>query len=165
MKYRVQEFKSVQKGRTYTYTWLGYSYRNEKGTPTFKCLYNLSTLPEGVIHNIKYALSFDGQVSNPVDHVEFINAVPIGAEAVAFHFAEELGIVNALDCLPELYKKLVLSLILDRIVEAFPHSRKSLFENLPGSGLSRVCDLDVKNSSWNGCIMLLTIYIRSKNTH
>ena len=142
MKYRVQEFKSVQKGRTYTYTWLGYSYRNEKGTPTFKCLYNLTALPEGVIQNIKYALSFDGQVTNQLDQVEFVNAVPIGAEAVAFHFAEELGIVNALDCLPELYKKLVLSLILDRVVEAFPHSRKSLFENLPGSGLSRVCDLD-----------------------
>lgn len=142
MKYRVQEFRSVQRGRTYKYLWLGYSYRNDKGTPTFKCLYNLTSLPEAVVQNIKLALSFDGQVASQAEQVEFISSTPIGAEAVAFHFAEQLGIVDALHCLPELYRKLVLSLVLDRVVEAFPHSRKSLFENMPGSGLARVCGLD-----------------------
>ena len=49
MKYRIQKFTSRQKDKVYEYTWLGYSYRNEKGKPTFKCVANLSGLPAEVI--------------------------------------------------------------------------------------------------------------------
>ena len=73
MKYRVQEFRSVQRGRTYKYLWLGYSYRNDKGTPTFKCLYNLTSLPEAVVQNIA-CLVLDGQVASQAGEVEFISS-------------------------------------------------------------------------------------------
>ena len=142
MKYRVQQFKKTQHGKIYHYSWIGYSYRTAKGTPTFKRVASLAGLPPEAVKAISNSLSSNGESSDTNIKVEFLSAIPLGAEAVAHHFADELGILDALACLPERDRKVVLALILDRVVEAFPHSRKSLFENLPGSGLSRVCGLD-----------------------
>lgn len=144
MKYRIQKFTSKQKGKIYEYTWLGYSYRDEKNKPTFKCVANLSSLPPEVVASLTASLEgaacYSGQAKT-----EFVTAMPVGAEAVCRHFADALGIVEALQTsLPDKNARLAAALVLDRVVEGLPHSRKGLFENYSGTGVARVCGLDGK---------------------
>lgn len=142
MKYRIQEFTSRQRGRVYKYQWFGYSYRDEKTRkPTFKCLVNLTGLPEEQLAVLRASLAGDGG-ETPCGAVQFLGSTRIGPEAVGLHILETLGIDRELSCLPPQYVPLVKALILDRVLQPFPHSRKSLFENLPGSALARVCGVD-----------------------
>ena len=145
MKLRVQKFKKMQNGKTYFYPWIGYSYRNERGTPTFKRMVSLANLPDKEVEAIKAVLSIEGEVTDNILKVSFLDALPIGAEFVAFRLAEELGITKALECLPEKDAKLISAMILNRVVEPFPMSKKALFENLPGSGLERILELETEN--------------------
>jgi transposase len=145
MKLRVQKFKKMQNGKTYFYPWIGYSYRNERGTPTFKRMVSLANLPDKEVEAIKAVLSIEGEVTDNILKVSFLDALPIGAEFVAFRLAEELGITKALECLPEKDAKLISAMILNRVVEPFPMSKKALFENLPGSGLERILELETGN--------------------
>jgi len=145
MKLRVQKFKKMQNGKTYFYPWIGYSYRNERGTPTFKRMVSLANLPDKEVEAIKAVLSIEGKVTDNIFKVSFLDALPIGAEFAAFRLAEELGITKALECLPEKDAKLISAMILNRVVEPFPMSKKALFENLPGSGLERILELETGN--------------------
>ena len=145
MKLRVQKFKKMQNGKTYFYPWIGYSYRNERGTPTFKRMVSLANLPDKEVEAIKVVLSIEGKVTDNIFKVSFLDALPIGAEFAAFRLAEELGITKALECLPEKDAKLISAMILNRVVEPFPMSKKALFENLPGSGLERILELEAGN--------------------
>jgi len=147
MKYRIQEFTSKQRGKTYKYQWLGYSYRDpETHKPAFKCLVNLSGLPEEMLAKFRLLLNEGnaGIPGSPEDagKVQFLQSTQIGPEAVARHIAGTLGLDDVLEGMPGQASAIVMSLILDRVVQPFPHSRKSLFENLPGSALERVCGLD-----------------------
>lgn len=142
MKLRVQKFKKMQNGKTYFYPWIGYSYRNEKGTPTFKRMISLANLPDKEVEAIKTVLNIEGKVTDNILKVSFFDALPIGAEFAAFRLAEELGIAKALECLPKKDAKLIFAMVLNRIIEPFPMSKKALFENLPGSGLERVLALE-----------------------
>ena len=141
MKLRVQKFKKMQNGKAYFYSWIGYSYRNEKKTPTFKRLVSLANLPDKEVEAIKAVLSIEGKITDNILKVSFLDALPIGAEFTAFRLAEELGITKALECLPVKDAKLISAMILNRVIEPFPMSKKALFENLPGSGLERILDL------------------------
>lgn len=145
MKLRVQKFKKMQNGKTYFYPWIGYSYRNEKGTPTFKRMVSLANLPAKEVEAIKAVLSIEGKVTDNIFKVSFLDALPIGAEFAAFRLAEELGITKALECLPEKDAKLISAMVLNRVIEPFPMSKKALFENLPDSGLERILALETEN--------------------
>jgi transposase len=145
MKLRVQKFKKMQNGKTYFYPWIGYSYRNEKGTPTFKRMVSLANLPAKEVEAIKAVLSIEGKVTDNIFKVSFLDALPIGAEFAAFQLAEELGITKALECLPEKDAKLISAMVLNRVIEPFPMSKKALFENLPDSGLERILALETDN--------------------
>ena len=145
MKLRVQKFKKMQNGKAYFYPWIGYSYRSEKGTPTFKRLASLSNLPEKQVELISMALNVDGDISDSLLKVSFLEAISVGAEFTSLRFADELGITTALECLPEKDRKLIMSMILSRVTEPFPKSKKALFENLPGSGLERVLELNASS--------------------
>ena len=145
MKLRVQKFKKMQNGKAYFYSWIGYSYRNEKKTPTFKRLVSLANLPDKEVEAIKAVLSIEGKITDNILKVSFLDALPIGAEFVAFRLAEELGITKALECLPVKDAKLISAMILNRVIEPFPMSKKALFENLSGSGLERILDLENEN--------------------
>jgi transposase len=145
MKLRVQKFKKMQNGKTYFYPWIGYSYRNEKGTPTFKRMISLANLPDQEVEAIKTVLNIEGKVTDNILKVSFFDALPIGAEFTAFRLAEELGIAKALECLPKKDAKLIFAMILNRVIEPFPMSKKALFENLPSSGLERVLALETDN--------------------
>jgi transposase len=145
MKLRVQEFKKMQNGKAYFYSWIGYSYRNEKGTPTFKRLVSLANLPDKEVEAIKAVLSIEGEVTDHIFNVSFLTALPIGAEFAAFRLAEDLGIIKALECLPEKDAKLITAMILNRVVEPFPMSKKALYENLDGSGLARILELETED--------------------
>lgn len=145
MKYRIQEFTSRQRGHVYKYQWFGYSYRDEKThKPTFKCLVNLTGLPDELLCNLRRSLAA-GEANLQCGPVQFMGSTRIGSEAVGLHILEMLGIDRELSCLPEQDIPLIKSLILDRVIQAFPHSRKSLFENLPGSALARVCGVDCRH--------------------
>ena len=143
MKYRIQEFTSRQRGRVYRYQWFGYSYRDEKTRkPTFKCLVNLTGLPEDLLARLRSSLA-DGNADEPCGPVQFLGSMRLGPEAVGLHILETLGIDRELSVrLPPQDVALVKALVLDRVLQPFPHSRKSLFENLPGSPLARVCGVD-----------------------
>ena len=144
MKYRIQEFTSRQRGRVYKYQWFGYSYRDAKTRkPTFKCLVNLTGLPAELLATLRASLSGAGGEAS-CGPVQFLGSTRIGPEAVGLHLLEALGIVRELSALPPQYVPLVEALILDRVLQPFPHSRKSLFENLPGSPLARVCGVDCR---------------------
>ncbi len=145
MKLRVQKFKKMQNGKAYYYSWIGYSYRNEKGTPTFKRLVSLANLPDKEVEAIKAVLSIEGEITDNIFKVSFLDALPIGAEFAAFRLAEELGITKALECLPGKDAKLISAMILNRVIEPFPMSKKALFENLSGSGLERILNLETEN--------------------
>ena len=145
MKLRVQKFKKMQNGKAYFYSWIGYSYRNEKKTPTFKRLVSLANLPDKEVEAIKAVLSIEGKITDNILKVSFHDALPIGAEFAAFRLAEELGITKALECLPGKDAKLISAMILNRVIEPFPMSKKALFENLPGSGLERILNLEAED--------------------
>jgi|AntAceMinimDraft_15_1070371.scaffolds.fasta_scaffold28762_1 transposase len=145
MKLRVQKFKKMQNGKTYFYPWIGYSYRNEKGTPTFKRMISLANLPDQEVEAIKTVLNIEGKVTDNILKVSFFDALPIGAEFAALRLAEELGIAKALECLPKKDAKLIFAMVLNRVIEPFPMSKKALFENLPGSGLERILALETDN--------------------
>jgi len=143
MKYRIQTFTSKQKGKTYTYQWFGYSYRDKvTHKPAFKCLVNLSALPQDVLEKLREQLADGKELEMEHGDVSFLGASKIGPEAVAMHLAEELGITDALSCMQGQDASLVMAMVLDRVIQPFPHSRKGLFENLPGSPLARVCGVD-----------------------
>ena len=142
MKLKVQYFKRSKNGKTYKYPWIGYSYRNENNTPTFKRMINLAGLDKKYIQAIDVVIRNGGELPGADEQFSFLDALPIGAEFVAFRLAEELGITKALECLPVKDAKLILAMILNRVIEPFPMSKKALFENLSGSGLERILDLE-----------------------
>ena len=56
MNLRVKYFPKKYKTKTYKYPCLGYSYRDEKGTPQFKRVQNLSKLPPAAVEAVEKVL-------------------------------------------------------------------------------------------------------------
>ena len=138
-KRRVKWFKRRRKNKTYSYPYIGHDARNEKGTPVFVREVNLSGLPREIVDAIDRALRGEGDARVPDDSVFFLDSVDIGASWSALRIAEDLGVVEALqEQLPSQYADAVVAMVLDRIVNPKPHSKRALADWFPSSGLARV---------------------------
>jgi len=138
-KRRVKRFKRRKKGKTYSYPYIGYSARNESGTPVFVREANLSGLPEEAVDAIDRALREQAEDAVPVKSVGFLGSVPIGANWAGLRIMEDLGITAVLaDRLSDPHVNAVLAMVLDRVVEAHPHSKRALAAAFPTSALARI---------------------------
>ncbi len=137
MKRRVKYYKRVKNGTVYRQPWVGYSYRNDNGTPDFKREFSLAGWEPPQVNAIDAALRH-GAGPEAAPRIEFLDALPIGAPWTAWRIAEGLGIVGQLSCIDEKYRLPLLAMILDRVVQPLPHSKLALWETLPGSALERV---------------------------
>ena len=139
MKRRVKWIKQVKNGITYKQPWIGYSYRNSKGTPDFKREFSLKDFSKNEIDGIDLVLRNGGDLKSAINNkVQFLDSVEIGGYWAAFCIAEKLGIIKALSDFEDRHKQALLAMILDRVIQACPHSKLALWESLPGSALERV---------------------------
>lgn len=133
----VKWFKRTKSGTTYRYAWIGYYHRNSNGTPTFVREINLSGLGEEQVNMIAAVLK--SGAGTTWGEVSFEDSHEIGAAWVALRIAEDLGIVDALrEALPGKHATAMLAMLLDRIVNPFPFSKRALcdqFDKLPYSQL------------------------------
>lgn len=142
MKRIVKWIKQRKNGKTYSQPWIGYNYRNKNGTPDFCREISLNGLPKEQIDQIDAVLRSGGDLDGSVSGVEFQGAVGIGGFWAAYCIADEMGIIEQIKLLEDVYHYPVLCMILDRVVQPLPHSKLSLWESLPGSGLDRVATPD-----------------------
>lgn len=138
MRRVVKWIKQRKSGKTYSQPWIGYNYRNKNGTPDFCREVSLKDLPKEQVDMIDAVLRGGGDLSGVAGGVEFLGSVGIGGFWTAYCIADELGVIEQIKCLEEVYQYPVLCMILDRVVQPLPHSKLSLWESLPGSALSRV---------------------------
>ena len=138
MKRRVKWIKQNKNGKTYKQPWIGYSYRNKNGVSDFRREVSLKSLSPDEVDTIALALREGGGLVAAVESVRFLDSWDIGAFWTAFRIAEELGVTGQLERFDEKHGLAILSIILDRVVQPFPHSKLSLWESLPGSPLERV---------------------------
>jgi len=137
MKRRVKHYKRNKDGKVYSQPWIGYSYRNENGTPDFKREVSLAGFDEETVRRIDMSLR-NGISPDTAGSVEFLNAQNIGDSWAAYCIADDLGIVRELEQFEDKHGSALLAMILDRVVQARPHSKLGLWENMPGSALERV---------------------------
>jgi transposase len=137
VKRRIKYFKRAKGGKVYRHAWIGYSYRRENGTPDFKREISLVGLDESEVRGIEAALRGDPR-GVAAEQVVFEQAFPVGAAWAAYCVAENLGIVEQLERLAPKHAIPLMAMVLDRVVQARPHSKLGLWETLPGSPLERV---------------------------
>ena len=149
MKRRVKEFKK-NGGKCYSYFWIGYQTRNEKGTPVFVREINISSLPVDEINRIDLALKAGKEPMVFKDLIKFQSSVSIGSSWTALRLCEDLGICAELESnLSEIDRSAVLSMIIDRVVNPKPHSKRALANAYPDSALARIQGpVDIPFNHW-----------------
>lgn len=138
MRRIVKWIKQRKSGKTYSQPWIGYNYRNKNGTPDFRREVSLKDLPKEQVDMIDAVLRSGGNLSEIAGGVEFLGSVGIGGFWTAYCIADDLGIIEQIGRLDDVYQYPVLCMVLDRVVQPLPHSKLSLWEYLPGSALERV---------------------------
>ena len=148
MKLRVKYINRKHGKKIYRYPFLGYSYRDPKGTPQFKIVLNLSKIPAKVVKTITDALTpkdpeppSDEQQLILGDTLSYQGSVSIGDAWAALRIAEDAGITELLrQNVPKKHYQLLVSMIMDRVINPKPWSKLALREALPESGLARLID-------------------------
>jgi len=143
-KLRVQYFTRKKDGKVYRHPWIGYSQRNQNGTPTFVRVTSLSGLPEDAVKTIEHALRSDGG-NGITGEVQFLTSASVGAPWTAWCIGEKLGIWRTLERLEAPYHQAVMAMILDRVLSDRPSSKLDLWERLKTdkSVLTQVADLPI----------------------
>lgn len=156
-KRRVKWFKRQRDNKTYTYPYIGYDTRNENGNPVFVRETSLTGLPRETVETIDRALRGEGEASEACGPVRFLDSVAVGAAWSGLRIAEDLGVVAALeDQLQPPYVEAVLAMILDRVINPKPHSKRALAAAFPGSALARIMQSDpIALHNWYGALDLL----------
>ena len=146
MKRRVKKFKK----NNYSYFWIGYQTRNAKGTPVFVREVNISSLPTDEIDRIDMALKAGGEPMVFKDLIKFQSSVSIGSSWTVLRLCEDLGIRAELESnLSEVDLTAVVAMIVDRVVNPKPHSKRALANAYPGSALARLLDpVDIPFNHW-----------------
>ncbi len=133
---RVEYIKRPHKNKSYVYPFLVSSYRDERGKPQRKIHQNLSHLPEHAVRALDRALRDQVQPEYvDINAVIFEKAIDFGDSWAACRVAENLGIVKQLDRLPEHHRAPILAMIIDRVINPKPFSKRALAAKFPGSGL------------------------------
>jgi transposase len=139
MKLRVEYIKRPYKHKVYTYPFLVSSYRDKKGKPKRKVHQSLSHLPEQAVRALDHALRHGTQPEYVnINDIIFSEAVDFGDAWAAWRVAEDLGILRELQRLPEDHRLPIQAMIIDRIINPKPLSKRALASEYPDSGLSRI---------------------------
>ncbi len=149
MKRRVKKF-SKNSGKRYSYFWIGYQTRNDKGTPVFVREINISSLPVDVINRLDIAMKAGKDPMVFKDLIKFQGGVNVGGAWTALRLCEDLGIQAALEAnLSEIDRSAVISMIIDRVVNPKPHSKRALAKAYPNSPLARILGpIDIPFNRW-----------------
>ena len=148
MKLRVKFINRKHDNKVYRYPFLGHSYRDKKGTPQFKIVLNLSKIPEKAVKAMAAALAAK-DTELPIDNRKLVigdtfayqGSIAIGDAWAALRIAEDTGITDQLrQHVPQKHYQLLLSMIIDRVINPKPWSKLALSESLPESGLARIID-------------------------
>jgi len=142
----VKWFRRERSGKVYRYAWIGYNQRNGNGTPTFVRETNISQLPPEQIEAIARTLKAGGKVdvpgsgaalAVPASEVEFLGALAMGDVWTALAICEGLGIREALgETLSDEERDAVTAMLVDRVVNPRPHSKRALCDSYPDSALA-----------------------------
>jgi transposase len=139
MKMRVEYIKRPHKNKVYSYPFLVSSYRDENGKPQRKIHQNLSALPEHAVDALAKALRYGKHPKYvEIEKILFKDAVDFGATWAAYRVAEDLGILKQLKRLPEPHSLAILAMIIDRVSNPKPLSKRALTSEYCDSGLSRI---------------------------
>ena len=139
MKQRVQYIDRKYKDKVYSYPFLVESYRDENGRPNTNIIQKLSHLPEHAVKALSYALKHgDDKAFVQRDRIQYRNSIPFGDTWAIWTIMEQLGIVKALQILPQHHRTPILSSIIDRVRNPKPFSKRALFDSFEGSLLQRI---------------------------
>jgi transposase len=139
MKMRVEYINRPYKDKVYSYPFLVSSYRDEKGKPKRKIHQNLSHLPEQAVSALDQALQHGIQPEYvDINSILFEEAIDFGDTWAAWRVAEDLGIFEQLERLPNDHRLPIQAMIIDRVINPKPLSKRALASEYPDSGLSRI---------------------------
>lgn len=127
MKMRVAYIKRPFKNKVYTYPFLVTSYRDENGIARNKTIIKLSYLPEHAVKALDFSLRFgeSGELV-PKQEIKFYESIPFGDTWAVFSLAKRLGITEALNVIPKEHRSCIMAMIIDRVINAKPHSKRAL---------------------------------------
>lgn len=139
MKMRVAYIPRPHKNKTYRYPFIVQSYRNDEGKPCTRTIMNLSSLPESVVHAIDVSLR-GGEAADTVSiaGIRFENALDFGHVWGAWRLMEQIGIADLLELLPRQHRHAVAAMIVDRVVNPLPYSKRALRDDFAGGPLERI---------------------------
>jgi transposase len=147
MKMRVEDIKRSYKDKVYSYPFLVTSYRDEKGVPRNKVIQCLSHLPEHAVEALRIALRSEGKADSvPVDTVKYLDSLPFGDIWAVWSVMKQIGIVDALEMLPENHQGPIIASIIDRVVNPKPYSKRALWDAFEDSSLRRLLGVDERLS-------------------
>jgi transposase len=139
MKMRVDYIKRPYKDKTYVYPFLVSSYRDENGVSRNKVIQNLSHLPEYVVEAIRIALRSEGEVKSvPVDTIKYLDSLPFGDTWAVWTIMKQIGIVDALEKLPDNHSIPIIASIVDRVINPKPYSKRALWDAFESSALKKI---------------------------
>ena len=135
----VKWFKRQGSGKVYRYAWIGHYKRNHNGTPVFVRETNISQLAAGQIEAIAELLRAGATAGPGVPQVRFVDSLLLGDTWTTLRLCEDLGIAGILEAtLSPISRDAVTAMILDRVINPRPHSKRALCDSYAQSAL---CDL------------------------
>ena len=143
MKRRVKRFHRKKGNKSYSYHWIGYQTRNEKGTSYFVREVNISSLPTEEINRIDQVLRAGDSSFVLKDLIKYAGSIQIGSHWAILRLCEDLNIYSELERhLSKSHFSAVLAMLTDRISNPNPYSKLMLSKAYPDSGLARILDAD-----------------------
>jgi transposase len=139
MKMRVAYIPRPHKNKTYRYPFIVQSYRNDEGKPCTRTIMNLTALPEHVVRAIDVSLR-GGDMGGAVSaaDIRFEDALDFGHAWGAWRLMEQLGIADALELLPRQHRHAAAAMVVDRVVNPLPYSKRALHDDFAASPLARI---------------------------
>jgi len=139
MKLRVEYIKRPYKDKVYSYPFLVSSYRNENGKPRNKVIQSLSHLPDYVIDAIDASLRSEKRPKTvPIETIKYLDSLPFGDTWAVYSLMKSIGIIDAIELLPEVHKTPIIASIVDRVINPKPYSKRALFDAYEGSAIHRI---------------------------
>lgn len=151
MKMRVEDIKRPYKDKVYSYPFLVTSYRDQNGVARNKVIQSLSHLPKHAVEALRIALHSEGRVDSvPVDTIKYLDSLPFGDIWAVWSVMKQIGIVDALEMLPENHQGPIIASIIDRVINPKPYSKRALWDAFENSSLKRLLGADerIPLSQW-----------------
>jgi transposase len=143
MKMRVDYIGKSYKDKVYSYPFLVTSYRDENGVSRNKVIQSLSHLPEHAVQALRTALRSEGKVDSvPVDTIRYLDSLPFGDTWAVWSVMKDMGILDALEMLPENHQGPIIASIIDRVINPKPYSKRALWDAFESSSLKRLLGAD-----------------------